>query len=462
MQCIFKVKKPIKDAHYLDVINMLSRRIASTFDDKVSLLGNASDFFRPNTSLTEEKRLHRNFTYYTEIDDIVEQIMALTERNTRTDTLNHSSRFLGSLFMLSPGEGDSLPKVHRRLKPLYRAVVATRMLDALIENGLCESPYINKVLKGSGRYGQDKDGNIIFNEYVTRPFLFAVLAMDCGLEHPESRDLLSGLEGNKDEFRILNEKERSRLLNINEKHSRDFLKNAVLHQRDRFLKTRKAYRKDQCERFNDFCLQIYDSIYDYSSLIGNSAKASQIYASVVMCTKREYRKLEAVQATKIIKEHVRRRDINIKVATIFFKLFGSFPQGFGIACILGDHYKSSTPFEYAIVNRLYPDDVNSPHCRIVTRSLSFDLGVRDMVITPEMNLLFPQGRNRVGKRLSDNVKAALVKLSGRKITDADEMLVPKFWEPHTIYASRKFSIWNGLNYDGKSAADKPTNTADTA
>ena len=331
-----------------------------------------------------------------------------------------------------------------------------------IESDKLKPSQINKVLKGSGRYGQDKDGSIIFNEYVTRPFLFAVLAMDCGLEHPESRDLLSGLEGNKDEFRILNEKERSRLLKINEKHSRDFLKNAVLHQRDRFLKTRKAYRKDQCERFNDFCLQIYDSIYDYSSLIGNSAKASQIYASVVMCTKREYRKLEAVQATKIIKEHVRRRDINIKVATIFFKLFGSFPQGFGIACILGDHYKSSTPFEYAIVNRLYPDDVNSPHCRIVTRSLSFDLGVRDMVITPEMNLLFPQGRSRVGKRLSDNVKAALVKLSGRKITDADEMLVPKFWEPHTIYASRKFSIWNGLNYDGKSAADKPTNTADTA
>jgi hypothetical protein len=438
------------ETNYFGNVSALPQKISTTSKSKISLLRNAELFFTPSPTVTGEKLARQKESYYTNLSDIAENIIALSEGMTRNETLNRSARYLGSLFMLSPGEGSSLHKQHKKLKPLYRAVVAARLLDEQLANSSSKSPYILKVLSEHGRYGHDKSGKHHYLDSVLKPFIMSVLCLDVGLEHPESMNLLEGEEGEKDSFRVLDTDDRERLLSLSQSKSIDFIRDGVLEQMFLHAKKTPNYNVEDLKQFREFTMQIMASINTNiinKTVIGEVIKVSQIYASSVMCTKGDYNKEQAINAAVIVEGHGIKGLISKGMVTSFLRVFGYFPQGFGIAMLNNKSSFNSLPFEFAIVNKLYPSENDAPHCRIVTRRLEFSIGIKNIEAKKDVNLFFKEARVRVGQRLSNRVISVLVELSGSKIIEPSRVLVPYSWNPHTLFSSRVMTIWNGISYD---------------
>jgi hypothetical protein len=443
-------RKFTSEPNYFCNVSALPQKISTTSRSKISLIRNAELFFTPYPTVTGEKLARQKEFYYTNLSDIAENIIALSEGMTRNETLNRSARYLGSLFMLSPGEGNSLHKNHKKLKPLYRAVVAARLLDEQIENGSCKSPHILKVLSAHGRYGNDKSGKYHYLDSVLKPFIMSVLCIDVGLEHPETINLLEGEDGEKDSFRVLDTDEREQLLSLLRSKSIEFIRDGVLEQMFLYAKKTPNYNIEDLKQFREFTMQImasFNSNKINKTHIGEIIKVSQIYASSVMCTKGNYNKEHAINAAVIVQGHGIKGLISKNMANSFLRVFGYFPQGFGIAMLNINPAINSLPFEFAIVNKLYPSENDTPHCRIVTRSLEFSIGIKNIEAKKEINLFFKEARGRVGHRLSNRVVSVLVGLSGSKIIDPSRVLVPYSWNPYTLFSTKSITIWNGINYE---------------
>ncbi|AGH45112.1 hypothetical protein C427_3003 [Paraglaciecola psychrophila 170] len=59
-------------------------------------------------------------------------LLALTEADNWQKTQVYSAKLLGTLQLLSPGEGAKVAHQNQRFKPAYKGVIALRLLDKLL------------------------------------------------------------------------------------------------------------------------------------------------------------------------------------------------------------------------------------------------------------------------------------------------------------------------------------------
>ena len=431
--------------HYLDEINSLARKILSYDPKKPSLYGNAERYFasqQGNVSLTENE-----FTsFFTHMDDLVQTLISLTEGESRSDTLGKSARFLGSLFHLSPGGKAHQPKVNKKLKPLYRAVTTARFLDELLLEGYCKTGHIRQHWEGTSRFS-DKNARKRYLQQVITPLYYSLLSFDAGLFHPEAKALLSGecKHSPKDEFRTLNNNERRKLLEINERHSLSFLK-LVLERKKQYLRKTADYDEIKVQEFSEFAITTFKLKGQSEKELGSAIKISQIYASLILATKREQCRSETVNAMYHVVEHANKGEVKLELANKFQAMFGLFPQGFGIACLVERADNSMKPWELAVVNKLYPADPAQPHCRIVTRRLEYNRSTIDVDVSIKQNLFFSESREKLSYLLSPAVRKSLEVLSSKSEKELEAELIPPSWDPHELFTSRDLSVWSNVSY----------------
>jgi hypothetical protein len=164
---------------------------------------------------------------YKKVKTLCTLLLSLTEADNWQKTQVYSAKLLGTLQLLSPGEGAKTAHQNQRFKPAYKGVIALRLLDKLLKENKIDIKYINERYQKKLRYPELKSGLTLFQSDVAIPVLIASIFQDVGLMHPKAQKILTGEEGTLDEFRVLDKLERLALLKINHKQTLDFITNGL-------------------------------------------------------------------------------------------------------------------------------------------------------------------------------------------------------------------------------------------
>ncbi len=393
----------------------------------------------------DEKRLAR----LEKAKKIAADVLLEIQGKSPADMDNNVSRFLGTLLLLSPTEGKNIAKINQRHKHLYKAVLAVKLLHHLLQNDAVPHGYIKEKYKEHQAYlAQNHNADLDFSPFrqdVEIPLVLAALCQDIGQFHPEAQLILKGEEGNLDEFRMLEKEDRSNLLKINYTQTLKFVTQGL--GMDKYVGNSKAERVNYQENEKaklTFLRELLKSAVNPGDGIGNILKVPQVYCSVVMSTKSNY-SYEALPRVNIVMEKgAEVGAYNKKVSQELMSMLGMFPQGYGVAYIPKDSDGFDLErYEYAIVNKLYPPKPETPICRIVTRSLTFNTVTINNVISTSNNLFFSGTRKKLEKMSKQRLQEILMSLSSNFAERAQQDLVPSCWQPHDFFgSSRAQNLWN--------------------
>lgn len=392
----------------------------------------------------EELRLAR----LTQLKELCYTILELAQGDDFDDTNLLSAKLLGTIQLLSPTEGSNIARSNQKSKHLYKAVLALRLLDRLLLDGLITNSYVLK------RYQEDSSQDIEvtggrtyqpFRDDVQIPLIMAALVQDIGQQHPEAQRILCGEDGSLNEFRVLDNPERVAMLQTNYKESLKYLTQAL--GRDRYVGNSKDERawfeRNEQEKLGFMVTLLKNSVKPEQG-IGNLLKIPQIYTSVVLSTKQNYSYETLPKVGLVIDKAVEKGMCSKEAADALMQITGIFPQGYGVTYIPKDSDRQDLDrYEYAIVTSLYPPHPNVPVCRMVTRNLSYQISVMGCTVRVENNLFFPQARKKLEKIKPERLKEILMKLVSNFEERKDMDLIPKCWHPDEYFAyARNQNLWN--------------------
>lgn len=372
------------------------------------------------------------------------EILSLSEGEDFEDTVLKSAKFLGTVLLLSPSQHKTLSELHQRMKPAYKAVLSLRLLDKLMLDDVIKNKYILEHYDVRKRY-EVQDGSFVgFTQSVILPIMMAAIFQDIGLEHPESLALLKGSD-NQDVFRLLKPEERTAMLKLSYKQTQDYIVNGLGCQKYSGNSREERTGFDQQEKMRLRFQQglIKDAIVSKLG-IGDIIKIPQVYASIVLSTKRSYQRKDLPKAALLVEQLAEKKTVSNQAAEAFISIVGYFPQGYGVTYIPIDLRGFETDgYEYAIVNSLYPRDPKEPICRKVTRQLSYISSGSTEVIKQEYNLRFEPSR----KKLTKIDKARLIEIMHKLVHEFDPAdaanLIPTYWEPYEYFSEKKNqNLWN--------------------
>lgn len=376
---------------------------------------------------------------------VCKEILTMSEGQDAQETQVNSARFLGTLFLISPGEGRKLAKLHQTLKPFYKGVLALRLLDKLLQDGHVTHPYIKAHIEDSPRYSEKQGEITAFQEKVCIPILLGALFQDAGLLHPDALSILKGPGGDLDEFRVLTKEERIKLLKINYEHTLKYVTNGIgsVAYVGNSHEEKAAFDKEHKERLVFLRSLINDAIKPKQGL-GNLLKVPQIYSSVILGTKKRYTLHDLPKAALLVEKVASEKGVSEVAAKSLINITGYFPQGFGIAYIPRDErIQDLDRYEYAIVNRLYPENPSIPECRTVTRNLTFNSYGQNLHITKEFNLYYPAARKKLERLPESRLKEIIRTLYSNLDQNAEQELLPRFWHPYSFFSFKAFqNLWN--------------------
>lgn len=383
-------------------------------------------------------------TIYNTIESIADKITLLLEAATRPDCLNRASRAIGSLYLLSPFDDLHVAKVNKRYKPIYRLIVAIRFLDEMLFQDRCKSGYLKQYWHGYERF-ESKDDFLQYKEMFIKPLVYSILIESAVFEHPDAVNILKGTKDEKilDEFRTLQPAERIALSRVTSQAQSEVLTELLAYRRMKRINGSETPQIN--DDFNVYCKSLYSLSRDSSKELGSTLKIASIYASAILPTKNNPSRKSTVEAFKFLSLHVEKGKLSKSIATSFMRMFGIFPQGFGVTCAVENSSNKQITVEKAIVNKLYPSEPTSPHCRVVTRFNEFDRGFRDQVIKRGVNLFFKAVFDEHSKTVVRRMASTL-----EQAENADELLeefLPRLWDPHEYFGTREVNIWNNVSYD---------------
>lgn len=381
---------------------------------------------------------------YQKVADVCYKLLELSEGDSWQDTQTNSAKLLGTLQLLSPGEGAKLAQTHQKLKPAYKGVLALRLLDKLLLEEDITNQYINERYQKNQRYSEKEGELTLFQRDVAIPVLIAALFQDVGLFHPEAQLLLKGEDGSLDEFRVLDKDTRLQLLKINHEQTLDYITFGLGYAQyvGNSKEEKVSFELNEKERINFTRTLIKDALKPKLG-VGNLLKVPQVYASVIFSTKQSYSFLNLPKAGMVINKAAEGGAISPTAAKSLLAIVGHFPQGYGITYIPKDDDKQDMDrYEYAIVNQLNPSDPYVPRCRIATRNLSFISSGQSMLISTDNNLYFPAARKKLEKinpaRLEEILRKLVSNFEERKELD----LIPSFWNPYGFFCYKKLqNLW---------------------
>ncbi|WP_100657337.1 hypothetical protein [Alteromonas flava] len=373
---------------------------------------------------------------------VCEKILALSEGKDLTETLEKSAKFLGTILLLSPGEGRRLQKLHQRMKPCYKAVLSIRLLDALMQQKQVKNKYLNTHYEIDTRFqNEDRQGQLAT---VIFPIMLVALFQDIGMQHPDVQKILKGPDNQLDPYRVLPVEERKELLKLNFQHTLDYLEYGLgMHKYvGNSREERDAFNQTQTQAVAFSKLVMKDILKPRHGL-GEIIKIPQIYSSVVLSTKREYKAIELPKACLLIEQLAEKGSLNKIIAELFTKMVGHFPQGYGVTYIpTTDQGEELDRYEYAIVIGLYPDNLYEPECRIVTRNLTFISSGPSLTVKRGLNLYFPKTRQKLAKIDKEKLKEILQQLKQEVTDEHIENLIPPCWLPHEYFSQKQHqNLW---------------------
>lgn len=385
-----------------------------------------------------------------------EKILALVEGDSFEESVRKSAQLLSTIQLLSPSEGKKTAQIHERYKPLYKAVVAIRLLDQLcIDNADCLSieTIQNIVSKYHGTsYKElnklDSEAYKSLQSTIKLPLIMAALLQDIGHFHPDAQALILGADGKQSPFRVLPVEERKKLLQINYKETIAFLAEGV------GVPSYIGNSKVERDKFNleehqklIFIKQLLKTSIAPKKGIGNLLKVPQIYTSIVLSTKASFSYKLIPKVYQALYQNSSHGTCCVNVVDTLHKITGDYPLGFGITYIPfesdGSHSES---YEYAIVTQLYPEQVDSPTCRMATRHLTFIGHGQDIVVKPTENLYYVDTAKSFASLSKDRLNEILELLSSNYQERKELDLVPRCWIPYEFFSVKdNQKLWNKTN-----------------
>lgn len=376
--------------------------------------------------------------------DLCTKLLALCEAGNWEVTQVKSAKLLGTLQLLSPGEGAKLARQNQRFKPAYKGVIALRLLDKLLKDGKISNRYINERYQEKLRY-PDPEGDLsLFQRDVAIPVLIAALFQDVGLMHPKAQLILMGEDGTLDEFRVLGKEDRLALLKINHTQTLDYISHGLGMRQyiGNSKEERAAFERNEKEKLI-FTRSLLVEALKPKLGVGNLIKVPQIYASVIFSSKQNYNFLDLPKAGLVIARAAEGGAVSKVVADYLLSIVGHFPQGYGITYIpKDDDNQDMDRYEYAIVTELNPTDPYVPRCRVATRNLTFVSNGQTISVNRESNLYFSVAKKKLEKINLARLEKILLKLVSNFEERKKLDLIPGYWNPYGFFCYKKLqNLW---------------------
>lgn len=425
--------------HHQALNEALSKKeqAAKTTKNVETAIKHAKQALKKQQKIQSEARLQR----LAQLKQVALNIIDLCYGDSLSDTNTRFAKCLGAQLLLVPTQRKQAVRYNHLSKHLYRAVLSLKLFDQLLAEGFIKNKFVLECYQHSLEQGSNQ-----FKECIQIPLVMVSLLLDVGNFHPESITILKGPEGKLDELRALDNEERIALLKINYQQTINYLIEGL--GADQYIGNSKAEKAEFDELEQQKIIFIKDLLLkavNPQQGIGNVIKIPQVYTSIVMSSKLNFAYTTVPKAFLILDKGVEHGSHSKIAVNTLLKITGIYPQGFGITYIPKDDTGYDLPrYEYAIVNRLYPEDPHVPICRIVTRNLTFISSGDDTAVPAKQNLYYPANRKKLEKISPQRLKEILSQLWSNFEQRQEEMeLVPQCWQPHEYFSYAKHqNLWN--------------------
>lgn len=402
----------------------------------------------------DQKAYHQDLAFernerFQHLHSICLEILTLSEADSFSETNRKSSKLLGTIQLISPLEGKRVAQVNEINKPLYKGILALRLLDQLCLKKLLSNSYIEQALgpiEPMAYLDLAREDKALYQRFVTRvkvPVLMAAILQDIGHYHPDAQRIIQGNNNQNDPYRALKVDERKALLQINYRETLKYLVDGI--GAAMYLGNSKSER----DIFNKvegnkllFIKQLLKSSIQPKQGIGNLLKVPQIYASIVLSTKESYNYKLLPKVFQALYQNAERGICRKDVVDLLYKITGAFPQGYGVTYIPSD-IDGNVRYEYGVVTQLYPKNPDEPICRSATRNLTFIGHGHDVVIKKSCNLYYVETAKKFSRISKERLNEIFELLSSNYQERQSLDLLPRCWQPNEYFATKNHQkLWN--------------------
>ena len=422
------------DSHETVFMRHLKRIMAALYTDENNLASQAELFYQAVDTQPANMLPDLLFT--------AERLLNLSEGATQQETLTRSAKILGSLQLTVPTSIRRWREVQFSYKPIYRAVLALRLLDHALEH----NQLTDALLQGYYAARQPNDADCQYRLYVQMPLVMAILLLDAGLQHSQTGAILYGNQIQQlDPLRAMSGEERTEFNSVNQA-ARLLLAKKGLQPTAYCGNCKLQQQQHQHSQQQQIQLiqQILQQVENPESLLGNIVKIPQVYSSVVLPGRNRFRYETLPKVALILKQAAKRKQIDALLVDQLLRITGIFPQGYGITFLPKQlDISSQEKYELAIVNQLYPTSPEQPLCRVVSRNLHYRRGGQNCQISVDYNLYFKPARDKLTIMPEARLREILTKLSADWQPGQLRRLVPRYWQPNEFFShSEQQNLWN--------------------
>jgi hypothetical protein len=450
-------KASLHQTHYTRQAQQLLTRTYGRSILNDSVLERAINYFEHHefvasdvSTSPESEALHKleQTGRHSHLQSICNEILELTEGESFEESNRKSAQLLGTIQLISPTEGSKIAENNELCKAIYKAILSIRLLDRLLLNNEVNDPYILKVLEEfEGKSFADFDAleQLRFTELVKMPLIMAALLQDIGHNHAHAQTILRGEDGNQDPQRTLAIEDRKKLLKINHKQTLAYISDGLgipsyvgnsKVERDQFVVDEQLKHQ--------FIKKLTKSSFKAEQGVGNLLKVPQIYVSIIFSTKENYNYKVLPKVFQVLNKNAELGICAQKVVDALYQITGMFPQGYGVIYMPEDETgQQGGCYEYAIVNRLYPEIPEQPLCRIATRKLAFINHGHNIEVKKKNNLYFPEMAKKVAGLSKERLNEILELLSSNYQERQQLDLLPRCWHANEFFSAKENQkLWN--------------------
>ena len=412
-------------------------------------LSEAQSALKLYVRMLDDSRVER----YRSLKAVCLSVLQLTEGDSFEETVQMSSKFLGTIQLLAPSNGKYVAAVNQKFKHLYKGILSLRLLDRLLLDNELSNNYVQAKMRAAKEMLDNTDAAYKadyspFRDDVQLPLLMAAILQDIGTYHPDALAILKGTDGDLDEFRVLDDENRVALLKINYQETLSYVTKGLAC--DRYVgnskEERELFNQNEQDKLN-FVYTLLKNAIKPEGGVGNLLKIPQIYTSVVLSTKLNHSYESLPKAALVLQSGVERGYYHKAAVDALLKITGLFPQGYGVTYIPKDSDKQDLDrYEYAIVNGLYPLEPEQPICRTVTRNLTYNTFGINVVVSVDNNLYFQSAQQKLEKMSEERLQEILSKLVSNLEERTTMDLIPKCWHPDEFFTFLKNqNLWNRVD-----------------
>jgi len=450
-------KASLNQTHYTRQVQLLLAKTYGRSFLKDSILEEAIKYYEHNEFVatdesisSEGQALHKlqQTERHSKLQMVCYEILELAEGDTIEESNRKSAQFLGTIQLVSPIEGSKVAANNQQCEALYKAILSLRLLDRLILNNEINDSHITHAL-GEFEGKSFADFNVLerlrFNELVRIPVIMAALLQDIGLYHAKGQAVIYGENNEQDPYRTLEVEERKELLQISYKQTLAYISDGLgvptyvgnsKEERDQFI-------LDEQVKYQ-FLIKLIKSGFKAKQGVGNLLKVPQIYVSIILSTKKGYNYKLLPKVYQVLNKNAERGACSQKVVDALYQITGVFPQGYGVIYMPEDDQgQQGDCYEYAIVNRFYPELPEQPLCRMATRKLTFIGHGHNIVVKKRNNLYFPEMAKKVASLSKERLNEILELLSSNFEERQELDLLPRFWHANEFFSVKtNQKLWN--------------------